>query len=187
MACCTVQKLQPGNAGNFNALQMTAPSTDVLKFDCHQSLPQRGPKGVKCHFHGCSFRRYPGSLLFVNLQQGNACSAILARHNRGVVAVGERRLNRNYSLLVASRDDWQSVFTSISDERYYSLSWHLHLGLFHRLISRAIAAGDGDGINTPCACSRALGPQPYVMRIDDLPVGRSITIAEAVDRFVARD
>src|SRR5438477_11241150 len=78
MACCTVQKLQPGNAGNFNALQMTAPSTDFLKFDCHQSLPQGGPKGVKCHFHGCSFRTYPSSLLFVNLHRGNTCSAILA-------------------------------------------------------------------------------------------------------------
>src|SRR2546423_10188167 len=34
--CCTVQKLRRGTAGNFNALQLTTPSTDVLKFDCHQ-------------------------------------------------------------------------------------------------------------------------------------------------------
>jgi hypothetical protein len=54
-------------------------------------------------------------------------------------------------------------------------------------VSAAVGAGDGDRVDAAAAGAGTFAAQVDVVRIDDLPVGRRVAVAEAVDRFVAGD
>lgn len=61
---------------------------------------------------------------------------------------------------------------------------------FHSLRGRMAAAArasNGDRVDAAGPRAGTLGAQVHVMRVDDLPVGRYVAVAESVDRLVARD
>src|SRR5215207_4047166 len=54
-------------------------------------------------------------------------------------------------------------------------------------VAGVVRAGDGDGVGAPRALARALGAEPDLVGVDDLPVVRGVAVAEAVGRLVAGD
>ena len=50
-----------------------------------------------------------------------------------------------------------------------------------------IRTSDRDGVDAPVTIASPFGAQKQVMGINDLPVGRSVPIARAVNGFIAGD